>query len=182
MAKLVENTYGDALFELALSESSIDSLYEEAQAVINIFKENEELGKLLNHPKIEKEEKEQVIKNIFDETVSKDMTGLLVVMVSKDRQNKIVDTLKYFVKKVKEYKKIGTAIVSTARPLTDAQKEKIVAKLLETTKYVAFEIDYKVDQSLIGGLVIRIGDRVVDSSIKYKIDELAKELKKIQIV
>ena len=181
MAKLVEVTYGDALFELAVSESSVDSLYTEAQAVIEAFEQNKELGKLLNHPKIEKEEKEQVIKNVFEQFVSKNMTGLLVIMVSKDRQNKIVDTLKVFEKRVKEYKKIGTAYVSTARPLTDAQKDKVVAKLLATTEYVDFEMNYTVDETLIGGMVIRIGDRVVDSSIKHKIDELAKDLKKIQL-
>lgn len=181
MAKLVETTYGDALFELAVSESSVDSLYAEAQAVIEAFEQNEELGKLLNHPKIEKEEKEQVIRNIFEQFVSKDMTGLLMIMVSKDRQNNIVDTLKAFQNRVKEYKKIGIVYVSTARALTDEQKEKLVAKLLATTKYIELEMTYTVDESLIGGMVIRIGDRVVDSSIKHKIDELAKDLKKIQL-
>ena len=48
-------------------------------------------------------------------------------------------------------------------------------------RYVDFEIDYIVDESLIGGMVIRIGDRVVDSSIKTKLDEFAKDLKKIQL-
>ncbi|MDD3238664.1 MAG: ATP synthase F1 subunit delta [Lachnospira sp.] len=181
MAKLVEATYGDALFELAVSESSVDSLYAEAQAVVSAFEQNTELGKLLNHPKIEKEDKEQVIENVFGQFASKNMTGLLVIMVSKDRQNKIIDTLKYFEKRVKEYKKIGTAFVSTAKPLSDVQKSKIVAKLLATTEYVDFEMNYTVDEPLIGGMVIRIGDRVVDSSIKTKIDELAKDLKKIQL-
>lgn len=181
MAKLVETTYGDALFELAVSESSVDSLYAEAQAVIEAFEQNVELGKLLNHPKIEKEEKEQVIKNIFEQFVSKDMTGLLMIMVSKDRQNNIVDTLKAFQNRVKEYKKIGIVYVSTARALTDEQREKLVAKLLATTNYVELEMTYTVDESLIGGMVIRIGDRVVDSSIKHKIDELAKDLRKIQL-
>ncbi|MDO5402685.1 MAG: ATP synthase F1 subunit delta [Eubacteriales bacterium] len=181
MAKLVETTYGDALFELAISESSVDSLYAEAQAVIEAFEQNKELGRLLNHPKIEKEEKEQVIKNVFEKFVSKNMTGFLVIMISKDRQKKIVGTLKAFEKRVKEYKKIGTAYVSTAKPLTDAQKDKVVARLSATTEYAAFEMNYIVDESLIGGMVIRIGDRVVDSSIKHKIDELAKDLKKIQL-
>ena len=102
-------------------------------------------------------------------------------MISKDRQVKIVETLKYFMDRVKEYKKIGVVSVSTARPLSDAQKEKVENKLRETTDYVSFEINYIVDESLIGGMVIRIGDRVVDSSIKTKIDEIAKNLRKIQL-
>ena len=178
MAKLVSATYGDALFELAVQESKVDSLYAEATDCLKVFEENSELGRLLNHPKIDKSEKEKVIENAFGQFVSKDITGLLVLMVSKDRQKQIMETLRYFIGKIKEYKKIGSAVVSTAKPLTAAQKEKVLSRLLATTGYVDFEIDYIVDESLIGGMVIRIGDRVVDSSIKTKLDEFAKDLKK----
>lgn len=178
MAKLIEATYGDALFELAVEESRVDSLYDEAGAVIEAFNDNPEFGRLLNHPEVEKGE---LINNIFSQFVSGDMTGLLITMVSKDRQKKIVDTLEYFRKRVLEYKKIGIAYVSTAKPLTDEQKKAVAGKLLETTEYVDFQMNYTVDESLIGGMVIRIGDRVVDSSIKHKIDELSRSLMKVQL-
>ena len=110
MAKLIEATYGDALFELAVEESRVDSLYDEAGAVIEAFDDNPEFGRLLNHPEVEKGEKEELINNIFSQFVSGDMTGLLITMVSKDRQKKIVDTLEYFRKRVLEYKKIGIAM------------------------------------------------------------------------
>ena len=105
----------------------------------------------------------------------------MVIMTSKGRQNDIVATLEYFKERVLEYKKIGTAFVTTAKPLSDVQKEKIVAKLLDTTNYVSFRMNYSVDESLIGGMIIKIGDRVVDSSIKTKLDGLARDLKKIQL-
>ena len=57
MAKLVQTTYGDALFDLAVEESRVDALFDEAEAVIKAFDDNDELGKFLNHPKIKKEEK-----------------------------------------------------------------------------------------------------------------------------
>ena len=171
MAKLVETTYGEALFELAVQESKVDELCEEAQAVIDIFKDNEDLVNVLKSPKVEKKEKEQLIENIFKKFVSEDITGLLVIMVSKDRQ----------IKRIYEYKKIGVAYVTTARPLTDNQKLSIVSRLLSTTDYVDFKMNYDIDESLIAGMVIRIGDRVVDSSIKHKIDELTRNLKNIQL-
>jgi len=52
---------------------------------------------------------------------------------------------------------------------------------LETTDYQEFEIHYSVDESLIGGMIIRIGDRVVDSSIKHKLLELSRQLQKIDL-
>ena len=54
-------------------------------------------------------------------------------------------------------------------------------RLLKTTKYVEFEMHYKVDAALIGGMEIRIGDRVVDSSIRTKLQNLTRELSKIQL-
>lgn len=181
MAKLATNTYGDALFDLAVEEAKIDVLYEEADAVLAAFEENSELGKLLNHPKIDKEEKKKFIQDVFGRFVSKDMTGLLTLMVSKDRQQNITDTLVYFKDKVLEFKRIGKACVITAKPLDESQKAKVVAKLLATTSYVNFNMEYKVDASLVGGMVIRIGDRVVDSSIKTKLEGMAKDLNKIQL-
>ena len=66
MAKLISKTYGGALFELAVEENKVDSFMEEIQALQQILAENKELQSLMNHPKIIKEEKLQVIRNIFE--------------------------------------------------------------------------------------------------------------------
>ena len=109
------------------------------------------------------------------------MAGLLHVVVEKGRQEGIHEILGYFITRVKEYKKIGIAHVTSAVPLTKDQKSQIEQKLLATTPYVQFEMNYAVDESLIGGVVIRIGDRVVDGSVKNRLYELKKDLNKIQL-
>lgn len=181
MAKLVAKTYGEALFELAISENKIDVLLSEATGLITVFEENEELFKLLNHPKIAKDEKVKVIEDVFKNNVSDDMVGFLTLVVKKDRHKDILAILNYFVKEVKEYKRIGIAYVTTAVDISDSQKKAIESKLVSTTSYESFEMNYSVDSSLIGGMIIRIGDRVVDSSIKSKINELSKSLNNIQL-
>ena len=101
-----------------------------------------------------------------------------------DQANKLAvrDTvLDYFIDCVKEYKNIGTAYVTSAMELSEAQKAAVEKRLLETTKYVKFEMHYAVDSALIGGMVIRIGDRVVDSSVRTKLNDLTRELSKIQL-
>lgn len=181
MAKLVSKTYGDALFELALEENKMDSLQEEVEVVLIALAENQDLTKLMNHPKVSKEEKVTLIEDIFKGRISSELTGLIRMLTEKSRFAEIDDVLKYFLDRVKEYKNIGTAYVSTAVELTDAQKEAVEKRLLETTKYVEFEMHYNVDTELIGGMVIRIGDRVVDSSIKTKLYDLTRELSNIQL-
>lgn len=181
MAKLVSKTYGDALFELALEQNAVDELSKEVQVVSEALKENQELMKLLEHPKIVKEEKLQIVENIFKGRVSDDLTGFLQLIVNKDRYGEIYAILDVFMARVREYKHIGVASVTTAVELREEQKKAVVDKLLATTEYESFEMKYAVDAGLIGGMVIRIGDRVVDSSIKHKLELMSRDLMKIQL-
>ncbi len=181
MAKLISKTYGDALFELATEEDQVDMLFEEVTALRQILKENEELNNLMNHPKIAKEEKLHVMENIFSGRVSKELTGFLSLVIMKDRYGEIDHIFRYFIDRVKAMKGIGIAYVTTAAELKDSQKQQIVDKLIATTAYKEMEIHYAVDSKLIGGMLIRIGDRVVDSSVKTKLEELQRQLLKIQL-
>ena len=181
MAKLVSKVYGDALFELAVEESKVDELLPEVHSLLEALEADNELLSLMNHPKIIKEEKVKIIEDTFRGRVSDDLTGLLRLLVEKDRSNEIPSVLSYFIEQVKEYKNIGTATVCSAKELTEEQKEAVKKRLLDTTKYIEFEMNYEVDPSLIGGMTIRIGDRVVDSSIKSKLYELRRSLSTIQV-
>lgn len=182
MAKLVSKVYGDALFEAARDMNGIDAALEEAVELQSIFKEHSDLIQLLNHPQIGKEEKLQMMKDIFSGKVSDVMMGFLATVVDKGRQHDIPAIFVYFIHMVKEYKNIGTAKVTSAVELSEIQKAQLKDRLLATTRYVEFEMNYTVDPSLIGGLVIRIGDRVVDSSIKTQLYELRKDLLNVQLV
>lgn len=181
MAKLAEKVYGDALFELARETDSVDSLYEETLCVQKALKENEELLSILRHPKIVNEEKVSVIKEIFSGRVSDELTGLLSLLVEKNHVDKIEAVLSYFIGEVKEYKHIGVAKVCSAFPLTPQQEKQVEERLLSVTDYKSFEMEFKVDPSLIAGMTIRIRDRVVDSSVRTRLKELKKELSNIQV-
>ena len=181
MAKLVSKTYGDALFELALEEKKVDLLFDEAKVFLEVIQKDDELIRFMKHPKIVKEEKLKTGKAIFDKKFSKEFAGFLMILVQKDRFSEIEKTLEYFIGRMKEHKKIGVAYVSTAKALSDAQKEKVRKRLLETTDFETFEMNYTVDETLLGGMVIRVGDRVVDTSIKNKLKNLSKQLYALQV-
>ena len=127
------------------------------------------------------EEKVKIVEDIFAEKISAEFVGLLRLIVEKGHFAKVDTVLDYFIDCVKEYKNIGTAYVTSAMELSEAQKAAVEKRLLETTKYVKFEMHYAVDSALIGGMVIRIGDRVVDSSVRTKLNDLTRELSKIQL-
>ena len=149
MAKLVSKTYGEALFELAVEEDKVDVFMEEIAEIREVLAQNTDFAKFMNHPKILKENKLEVLKNVFKGRIQDELTGFLTLIVTKDRYHEIDAILDYF--------------------------------LLETTSFQQMEMHYAIDESLIGGMVIRIGDRVVDSSIKTKLNELTRQLMKIQM-
>jgi F-type H+-transporting ATPase subunit delta len=181
MAKLVSKTYGDALFELALETDRLDDMLEEVKAVSQALRENEELTRLMNHPKIVKEDKIKLIEDIFKGRTSDELVGLMRMIVEKDHYNELDRVFVYFIDQVKEYRHIGTAYVTSAAELNGTQKQAVENRLLETTNYIRFEMHYETDADLIGGMVIRIGDRVVDSSIKNKLNSLTHELNRITL-
>ena len=85
MAKLVSKTYGEALFELAVEEGREDAFLTEIVALREVLKENPDFNKLMNHPKILKEEKLKVLDYVFEGRISKELSGFLHLVVSKDR-------------------------------------------------------------------------------------------------
>ena len=192
MAKLVSKVYGDALFEASMEASGaaadaatgkqdIDTVFEEVSVMAEIWKENPDLNLFLNNPQIVKEEKLSILNQIFAGKISQNLMGFLAIIVEKDRQKDIPDIYEYFLNRVKEYKKIGTVSVTSAVDLSPAQKEQVEKKLLETTGCKKLDIAYAADKSLIGGMIIRIGDRVVDSSVKTQLYNLRRDLSSIQL-
>ena len=183
MAKLVSKTYGEALYEAAV-ETGADKaaeLMEEIRGVMGILADNPEFDGLLKHPGIPKQEKLQVVDDVFRGRVSDELRNFLEIVVSKERYGDLNDIFGYYITRVKEEQKIGVAYVETAVELTEGQKNAVETKLLETSGYREMEMNYSVDPAIIGGMVVRINDRVVDSSIRTKLDGLTKQLLQIQL-
>ncbi len=176
---VIAGTYGHALFELGVEENAIDLLLDEAKVVDEILDGNPDFQKLLNHPRVDAEKKIELIENCFAGRVSNHMTGFLTIMVQNDRQKDIRFALADFIAEVKEYRHIGICKVVSALPLTEDQKSRLRDRLIETTDYKAFEMHYQVDEKLIGGLTVQIGDRILDYSIRSQLNDLQKTLRQV---
>ena len=181
MAKLVSKTYAGALFSVGKEEGLTDVLYQEAQFVREAWRENEDLAKLAADPQIIKEDKMEFLSRVFESRVSPQMAGLLMTAAKKDRLKDIPAILDEFIELVRADRKIGRAQVVSAVPLSDAWKEKVEARLKETTGFASIDMEYVVDPEIIGGVRIRVGDRIMDSSLKTQLANMTRELKQIVI-
>ncbi len=181
MAKLVSKVYGEALYEIAASAGTQKELMDEIRSLQLIILSNPDFDKMMLHPGIPKQEKLETIDKVFKGRVSDTLAGFLRTVADKERYAYLDSIFQYYIAKVKENEGIGIAYVTSAAPLNDKQKDDVMKKLLETTEYKSMEMHYDTDPALIGGMTIRIKDRVVDSSVRTKIDKLTRQLMKIQL-
>lgn len=181
MAKLVSKVYGDALFSLALEEEKLDEIWDEVKVLEMALEENKEFTNIMAHPEMTQEKSLALVDEAFKDKLSDIMMGFLQVLVKKGRFGEILSVLDHFQRETKEYKKIGVVYVTTPTELTGEQKSDIVEKLTQTSGYESLEMNYVVDASILGGIRIRIGDRVVDNSIQTKLEDMTRSLSKVRV-
>ncbi|MCR4650112.1 MAG: F0F1 ATP synthase subunit delta [Lachnospiraceae bacterium] len=181
MAKSAITTYGEALFQIALEEASCERMMNEVRDLKAVLDANEELAQLMSNPRFSKEEHLEILSNVFKGRIDDKLFYFLELLVNKGRYDKVSEIFDYFIARVKEHNGIGQAYVTSATEIDAETRSRIKEKLLATTKYKEIEIEYSIDKSLIGGMVIRIKDRIVDNSVKTKLESISRELRKIQV-
>lgn len=175
MDELVGKRYATALFEVALEKQELDKMESDIQTVLHSIKENPEFIQILLLPNIMVEKKKSLLKEAFEQKINKDLMSLLLLTVDKARQGYIEKILEVALHLILEEKGILTAHITSAVELTAEEKEAWMRKLeAQTNKKIA--LDCKVDSSLIGGMIVRIKDQILDNSIKGELHRLAKQL------
>lgn len=181
MARLVSKVYGEALFDFAKGSNSLDKMYENALDIINVFNINGEVLDFLLNPKITDDQKIEFLNTLFSKLDNKKILEFLSIIIKKGRQKEIVPILKHFTHLTLKDKNIGEATVFSAKELTDTQKNALEQKLISTTSFDKFIVDYNVDESLIAGLKIKIDDKVIDTTYKTKIFDISKSLRGLKL-
>lgn len=180
MAKLIERRYATALFDLAKSEDKLLTYEEEVKAIVKILYDEPEFMAVLRDHKVTLEQKISLVETVFTDKVSNPVAGLLVLLVKKGRQDEIIGTLETFLESVKKASGIIRAVVTSAVPLEPEQISTLKGKLEASTKS-KIELETIVDTSIIAGLIVRVGDKVVDASIKGEMQTLKKQLSELRL-
>lgn len=180
MERLVAKRYGKAFFSVAVESGKVEEIKEQVVAVKEFLDTDQELLKFLDEPKVKVEDKIAIVEKLFKSQLDKDFMGLLVLVIKKDRQDSLGAMMDVYLDEYQVYKKQVVAHVSAAATLTDEQVANLKKKI-EDGMGKSVQLQVSVDESLIGGLVIRIGDNVIDNSVKGKIERMTKDLRKIQL-
>ncbi len=179
MGKLVSSVYDEALFELSKESNSLDEVYQDFTSIIESIKENPEFFMILNSPQITQEEK----KNIVEETykgVSDILIDFLKVLIDKYRIDYLMEIYDGFKMFVERDRGILNAEVTSAVQLDDSELDILNKKLCEITGKKVI-IENIVDPKILGGLIMKVEDKVVDGSLVRRLENLRSELTQIVI-
>lgn len=169
----IGKVYAAALYELATESSTLESIYKELNECAAIFKDNPELVKLFSAPNIPLKDKLDIVGKVFDDGV---IQNLICVMTRNRRITRINDVCIEFNKKYNEFKNIAEMTVYTVKPLEKTEREALIKKLSD--KYgKTVKLTEKSDPDLIGGIVVRYGNKVMDGSVKAKLRKVASDIK-----
>lgn len=169
------------MFSLALENDKLDTIWEEVRMIRQILSENPTFVKTICHPEITKQDQIKLLDDAFKGKVSDEVMGFFHVLADKKRLKELDAVLEYFDRSAKEYKKIGVVYVTVPMELTKAQQDKIRERILEVSSYETLEMHVEMDASLLGGMVIRIGDEILDNSIRSKMEHMARKINQIKL-
>lgn len=173
--KRAAHRYAKALFSLSKEQNNLDKVEGDLRLIDGTLKGSKELRAVLKSPVIKNSLKSSSLKAVF-EGVDKTTLNLFDVLIDNKRIDILPDVSKAFIELVDQANKVTTAEVTTAVPLTPEMEEKVLAKVKELTGNNASLVQ-KVDENLIGGFLLRIGDLQYDASISGKLKNLKHKFK-----
>lgn len=180
MAKLVSKRYALALFETGLELDRLKQFKDEINNVSNVLDMEPKIEMILTHPKISNDEKKELLDNLFEKHVSREMLNFLYVIIDKRRERYIKEINEYYNFLYNEEKNIVSATVVTAVPMAKNQEEKLKV-ILNNKLNKNVELNNVVDKSIIGGAMLKVDNKVIDGSVKGQLDSIKKSLKAMRV-
>jgi F-type H+-transporting ATPase subunit delta len=166
--------YAGAVFELAVESKAVDSWRTDLRTLAEYFG-NKRLQFILREPKIPVERKEQVVRDLLADKVQPQVLALALVLVERDLVDHAPAIYAEFEKRYNDYKGQAVAQITTAIPLDDDLRAQVIGELEQITgKRILLE--ERVDPAILGGAIARVGDTLIDGSIKRRFGLLRDQI------
>lgn len=179
MSATIAARYAQALYEIADAEGRIDALEQDVERLRQTLDESDALRQMIRSPLYDRDQKSAAIAALAEPMGLSDTTAkTLRLMAGKGRLFALPDFVEALRDMIADHRGEVTAEVRTARPLDDEQAGRLAETLgKQVGKNV--KIQTTVDESLIGGLVVKVGSRMIDTSISAKLANLRNAMKEV---
>ncbi|QNK62480.1 ATP synthase F1 subunit delta [Pedobacter sp. PAMC26386] len=168
--------YAKSLIDLSTEQNALEEMRNDMVLIEQVIDQNSELEAILQNPVIPLDKKYSILDGIFGKSVHAITRSYLKLLVSKGRAAILFDTTRAFVRQYNAIKGIVTAEVISAIALTDANKAEIISVVKKEIGANQVIITEKISDKLIGGFILKVGDKQFDASIAGSLNKLKKEL------
>ena len=174
---LISERYGSALYDLASEKKCIDSILNDFEVAEKVLKESSELRQVIRSPLVNSDEKLNILLKIFSQINLHDLTTTFLKVLSDNKRiSNLISIILQFKKINSEKRGDITADITSADELSEDEKNNITNQLKNSLGQ-KLSLNFDVDKDIIGGLIVRVGSKMIDTSILNKINKLKIAMK-----
>jgi F-type H+-transporting ATPase subunit delta len=178
MINVIAGRYAEALFQVGEETNSTTKLYEELNAVVETLKSNKDFYSVLKAPLVTKGDKKDLVGKVFASQISANLNNFLKIIIDKDRVSAIEAVEKSYKALLNEKNNIIEGIAITAVAMSQEEIKQLEAKL--SSKYNKnVTLENKVDESILGGVLVRLGNEEIDGTVKTRLAKMKYQLSQV---
>ncbi|MHC4830793.1 MAG: ATP synthase F1 subunit delta [Planctomycetota bacterium] len=164
--------YARALLANEIDSGDLDEIEAGLYGVAEAYEGSDELKLFLGSPSFGRAQKKEAITKLFGEKINASTLRFLLVLIEKKRFSEVAGIAREFDLAADEAQGIAKVTVTSFRPLKAAQRKKLEAQLMAFTQRPKIVLDERVDETLLGGLKVQIGDDVLDGTVRGRLERL----------
>jgi F-type H+-transporting ATPase subunit delta len=167
--------YAKSILDLALEKGQLDNVYNDMLFLQAAIRGSRELAILLRSPVIKADKKRKVMDAIAAGRISPLTTAFIHLLLVKEREGYLPEVATAFISQYKAYKGIHIVKLTTAVPVDEDIRKTVLEKVRSARQLQLIELDTQVDEDLIGGFILEVGDEMVDASITHELNKIRKQ-------
>jgi F-type H+-transporting ATPase subunit delta len=169
--------YAKSLLDLSVEKDQLEAVYKDMQFLQAVCAGSRELVSILKSPVIKADKKDKILDAITAGKIGVITATFNKLLIRKGRESYLPEIVAAFIQQYKDLKGIHTVKLTTATPVSDELKKVILDKIRSTTDMQKLELDSEVKEELIGGFILEIGDRLIDTSVAFDLNDIRKQFR-----
>lgn len=171
----IVSAYAESLFRLASAEGLTDRVEEELHDLERLYESNYELKEFINNPRIKAEGKRDAIAELLGDKLSRITLNHLYLIVDQERGRMLPKIAEEYYRLASEVRAKVSAEVITAVPISDGELDNLAEKLKRLTRKDVY-LRARIDESILGGAIVKVGDKVLDGSVRNKLSQIKRKM------
>jgi F-type H+-transporting ATPase subunit delta len=167
--------YAKSLISLAKERDVLEQVKEDMLTIKSVCEENEDFNNMLKSPVVKNDKKSVILNEIFGKVISETSLTFLNMLTDKKREAILAAVAENFISLYNEYKNIVSASVTTAAAITEDIRTEVLTQLNSIVGDAEVRVEENIDESIIGGFILRVGDLEFNASVANKLQKLKRE-------